>query len=88
MATFTFTIPPDKLTRIGNAIVTEGYVFNPALGTTDSQQKIAFTKKITMDYWRSIVFNFERQEAIKLEPNDTAAEQAKRWDGMTDLSAN
>lgn len=86
MPTFTFDIPAGKLQRLSDALGVAGYVFNPALGTTQQQQRLAFFKKMTVEYWTSIVFNHERNEAIKLEPADRAALQAKRFVDMSDIT--
>jgi len=58
-----FDIPNAKATRLGDAMPLIGYVFNPELGTTDSQQKIAFLKAKTIAYWFEIVKNYETQVA-------------------------
>lgn len=60
-----FDIPTDKATRLGNAMPLVGYVFNPELGTTDVQQKLAFIKRKTIAYWREIVNNYEEDLAKK-----------------------
>lgn len=86
--TVTFTVPNQKLQRLSDALASVGYVFNPALGTTDLQQRRAFLGGLTKDFWQSIVFNYERQAAIALEPNDTAAEQAKRFVDLSDITSN
>jgi hypothetical protein len=85
---FTFDIPNAKLQRISNAINMEGYKFDPTSGVTDQNQRLAFFKKMTVQYWQSIVFNYERNEAIKLDPADTAAAQAKRFVDLNDITAS
>ncbi len=86
MATVTFNIPNNQLQRLSNKLHTVGYVFDPALGTTDTQQKRNFFLKRTVKLWESELFNAERQEAIDSEPNDTAAAQAVRFVGLDDVT--
>jgi len=86
MATVTFNIPNNQLQRPSNKLHTVGYVFDPTLGTTDTQQKRNFFLKATRDFWQSYIFNAERQEAIDAEPNDTAAAQAQRFVGLDDVT--
>ena len=87
--TITFTIPAGKISRISAALDFYGYVFNPALGTTDANQRMAFFRKITIENWQSLLFNFERQMAINLDASgtDSAALQAKRFVGLEDVTA-
>lgn len=87
MATATFTIPNSQLSRISSALDNEGYIFDATLGTTDVQQRRAFFRRLTVEYWQSIVFNNERKIAIAAEPNDTAAEQAIRFVNMGDITS-
>ena len=81
---FQFDIDNAALTRLSNALDNpiSGFVFVPGEGTK-VQQKKQFMRQQVKDLYRSIVFNSERANAIALEPNDTAAEQAKRF---TDLN--
>lgn len=60
-----FNIPNAKATRLGDAMPKYGYVFDPQLGTTDAQQKIAFVKKKTIEYWREMTNNAEVEVAAK-----------------------
>jgi len=83
----TFSIPDNQLQRISNALPAEGYVFVPGQGT-QAEQRLAYFKKLTRLHWQSIVFNYERQLAIDAEPNDTAAEQAKRFNDLSDITTN
>tara|TARA_R110000868_G_scaffold96848_6_gene266369 strand:+ start:3674 stop:3928 length:255 start_codon:yes stop_codon:yes gene_type:complete len=80
----TFDIPNPKLARINAALDSLGYVFDASSPLTAQQQKVQFFKGLTRDHWQSIVFNYERQLAID-NPNDSAAEQAKRFDGLSDI---
>ena len=83
--TFTFTIPNATVTRISNALDKTGYIFNPNLGTTDSQQRLAYFKNYAIALWQADVFNFERQQAIL---NGTgAAAQVKTFVPLTDITA-
>lgn len=86
--TLTFDIPNAKASRAADALPSLGYVFDPTLGTTQQQQKMAFFRRLTIDYWTSIVFNYERSLAIAAEPNDTAAEQAKRFVDLSDVTSS
>ncbi len=88
MATVTFNIPNNQLQRLSNKLHTVGYVFDPTLGTTDTQQKRNFFLRKTRDFWESYIFNAERQEAIDAEPNDTAALQAQRFVGLDDVTGS
>lgn len=65
----------------------KGYVFVPGNGT-QAEQRLTFFKKMTRLYWQSIVFNYERKLAIDAEPLDTAAEQAKRFNDLGDITTN
>ncbi len=60
-----FDVPNPKLTRIGDALPMVGYVFDPELGTTDTQQKIAFLKVKTIQYWTSMVHDCEKRQALQ-----------------------
>jgi len=90
MATsITFSIPNNQLKRISDAIGgLPEYKYDPSLGTTQAQQREAFFKQMTRVHWQSIVFNYERQLAIDAEPLDTAAEQAKRFNDLSDITTN
>ena len=50
-----FDIPNPKATRLSAALDRQGYVFDPELGTTDNQQREAFIKRKTIDFWRGWV---------------------------------
>jgi hypothetical protein len=88
MVTITFNIPNSKAQRLSDALVSEGYVFNPDLGTTDAQQRKKFVERMTVDFWKGIVFNYERSVAIANEPDDTAALQAQRFVGFDDVTSS
>jgi hypothetical protein len=81
--TFTFEIPNAALQRLSDSLDNpiSGFVPVQGAGTLVNQKK-RFLREQVKDLYRSIVFNSERANAIALEPNDTAAEQAKRF---TDL---
>jgi len=80
---FQFDIDNAALQRLSNALDNpiSGFVFVQGNGTLVNQKK-RFMRDQVKDLYRSIVFNSERADAIALEPNDTAAEQSKRF---TDL---
>lgn len=79
--TFTYDIPNAKLTRLRDAIRNDtrvGYTFDPTSGLTAQQQELAFIRRLQINQWRDIVFNYERTVAINT-PNDSAAAQAQRF---------
>ena len=85
MTTIQFQIDDNDLLRLSNAMDNDPehqFVFVQGEGTI-AQQKRKFFRQKTKEFWRSFVFNAERTVAIANEPNDTAAEQAKRF---TDLN--
>lgn len=81
-----FNIPDAQLTRIAKALNREGFKFVPGQGTQLEQRK-RFFRELTIAYWASIVFNDERADAIALEPNDSAALQAKRFNRLDNIIA-
>lgn len=83
--TFTFTIPNATLQRISGALDKLGYVFDPTLGITDTQQRLAFFKRYTINFWQSDVFNYERQTVIDAHGNP--ATQAIQFVPLTDVTA-
>jgi hypothetical protein len=87
MAAVTFDIPDEKYERIKTALDIEGYVYNPENPATDDEQRVAYLKDLTIRYWESVTFNYERQQAINNEPNDSAAEQASRFVPLDDVQA-
>lgn len=82
-----FEIPIVKAQRIDDSLPFYGYVFDPNLGTTNRQQKEEFVRRRTIDMWNADLFNYERSVAIAAEPNDSAALQAKRYDGLSDVTS-
>jgi len=62
-----------------------GYVFDPESTLTNEEQRLQFVTNDTVAYWQSNIFNYERGLAIANEPNDTAADQAQRWDNAEGL---
>lgn len=85
--TISLTIPDDKLTRINNCLDDWGYVYDSSLATTNAKQKERFIEKKLIAFMQSELFNTERKKAIALEPNDTAALQAKRFVGLDDVTS-
>jgi hypothetical protein len=71
MPQITFDIPNDKVTRISNALPRHGYVFNPELGTTDAQQRLAFLKAYTIKFWVDLTHDAEKREAIETAQANT-----------------
>lgn len=84
--TFTFTIPNATLTRISSVLDMVGYKFDSSLGTTDTQQRVAFAKSNTIKMWENWVFNSERQAVINA--NGNPATQAKNFVPLTDVTAS
>lgn len=80
MATFQFEIDNTNLNRMADALDNpiSGFVFVQGQGTLVNQKK-RFIRNQVKALWNSIIFNSERANAIANEPNDTAAEQAKRF---------
>jgi hypothetical protein len=60
-----FDIPNAKLTRILTSLEFKGYGFNPDLGTTDQQQRIAFFKSMTVDFWKETTYQSELYTAVR-----------------------
>ena len=85
MATFTFTIPSDKLTRLSNSLDKVGYKFDPTSGVSDTNQRIAYAKARTIAEWQNWVFTFERQQVIDAGGNP--ATQNKNFVPLTDVTA-
>lgn len=79
-----FDIPDAQLTRISKALNREGFVFVAGQGTQVEQRR-KFFRELTIQYWKSLVFNDERADAIALEPNDSAALQAARFIGLDNI---
>jgi hypothetical protein len=77
---FQFDIDNDNLQRLSDALDNPISGFTPVQGggTLVNQKKI-FIRNQIKDLLKNICFNSERANAIALEPNDTAAEQAKRF---------
>lgn len=87
--TITFTISATKIARISAMLDSYGYVFDPTTGVTDTNQRMAFFRKITIDLWTNAVFAYERSLAIALDAShtDSAALQAKRFVNFADITA-
>jgi len=77
---FQFEIDNTNLQRLADALDNpiSGFVPVQGQGTLVNQKK-RFLRNQIKDLLKSICFNSERANAIALEPNDTAAEQAKRF---------
>lgn len=88
MPILTFNIPNNKAKRLSDSLASVGYVYDPTSQLTDNQQRQKFVEKLTIDYWKGIVFNYERQIAIASEPNDTAALQSARFIGLDDVTSS
>lgn len=78
-------LPSSINTRVLQSIDIMGYVFDPESTLTDEEQRLQFVTNDTVAYWQSNIFNYERGLAIANEPNDTAADQAQRWDNAEGL---
>lgn len=83
MATTIFRFEFDNtevLQRLSNALddPRSGFVFVQGEGTL-VQQKKKFVRRLMKSPVKDLLFNIERMQAIDNEPNDTAAEQAKRF---------
>ena len=77
---FQFEIDNTNLQRIADALDNPISGFVPVQGEgTLVNQKKRYLRNQVKDLFKSICFNSERANAIALEPNDTAAEQAKRF---------
>jgi hypothetical protein len=77
---FQFEIDNTNLQRIADALDNPISGFIPVQGEgTLVDQKKRFLREQVKDLFKGICFNSERANAIALEPNDTAAEQAKRF---------
>ena len=76
---FQFEIDNTNLQRLSDALDNPISGFVPVQGEgTLVNQKKRYLREQVKDLFKSICFNSERDNAIALEPNDTAAEQAKR----------
>ncbi len=62
-----FNIPNQKLQRIADVLPSFGYTFDPNLGTTDAQQKEVFLKHMTINWWKGLVANTEKQQFIQAD---------------------
>ena len=78
-------LPSSINTRVLQSIDIMGYVFDPESTLTNEEQRLQFVTNDTVAYWQSNIFNYERGLAIANEPNDTAADQAQRWDNAEGL---
>lgn len=58
-----FDIPNEKLTRVGDILHVHGYIFDSNLGTTDSQQKVAYLKALTIKHWKNLLEQGEGEVA-------------------------
>ena len=77
---FQFEIDNANLQRLSDALDNPISGFIPVQGDgTLVNQKKRYLRNQVKDLFKSICFNSERANAIALEPNDTAAEQAKRF---------
>lgn len=74
-----FNIEQQQLDRIIAVLPSLGFVYDSENTNPLLQQQMQFLIDMTMRNWDSGVFNYERSLAIANEPNDTAAEQAKRY---------
>lgn len=82
---FNFSLEGPELQRLSEAMDNDPehqFVFVPGEGTM-VQQKKRFFRQRTKQFWVNFIFNAERAVAISNEPNDTAAEQAKRFTELT-----
>jgi hypothetical protein len=77
-----FEIPKEQEARILSSAEFHGFVYDPMNTATEEQQKWDFFITRTRAGWDSDLFNYERSLAIANEPNDTAAEQAKRYEAV------
>jgi hypothetical protein len=77
---FQFEIDNANIQRLSDALDNPISGFTPVQGGGSLvNQKKRFLREQVKDLFKSICFNSERANAIALEPNDTAAEQAKRF---------
>jgi hypothetical protein len=88
MPILTFDIPNKKAQRLSAALPSLGYVYDPSSALTDNQQRQKFVEKLTVNFWRDLVFNYERSVAIANEPNDSAALQSARFVGLDDVTSS
>ncbi len=78
-----FEILQAQADRILAVVPSLGFVYNPEGEETEEQQKWTFFMNYILRSWDSEVFNYERSLAIADEPNDTAADQALRYEEIT-----
>jgi hypothetical protein len=86
---FQFEIDNTNLQRLSDALDNpiSGFVFVQGEGTLVNQKK-KFLRDQVKGLFKTLCFNSERENAIVLEPNDTAALQAQRFVGLDDVTGS